>query len=206
MKGLFVSFEGIDGCGKTLMLRIVADKLKETGYDVLCTREPGGSELGRQIRRILLESPLGAVDERTETLLYAADRALHVAQVIKPALDAGKIVLSDRYVDSSFAYQGSGRRVDEADVRIINEFATYGLMPDITFLLDLPAEAALSRLGGEKDRLEQEDVSFFARTAAAFRNLAAAEPERFVMVNATQPIEQEWRQIMDVLVKRLERR
>ena len=106
---MFISFEGVDGCGKSLMQKLCAKKLKALGYDVVTTREPGGSDIGKQIRKIILDSPYDSIDDRTETLLYAADRSLHVAKVIKPALEANSIVLCDRYVDSSYAYQGSGR-------------------------------------------------------------------------------------------------
>ena len=121
MKGLFVTFEGIDGSGKTLMLKLAAEKLRERGFEVLCTMEPGGSTLGRKLRQIILDSPYGSVDSRSEMLLYAADRALHVSKVILPALEAGQIVLCDRYIDSSYAYQGGGRSIETEDIRRLND-------------------------------------------------------------------------------------
>lgn len=199
VKGLFIAFEGIDGSGKSLMLAKAADYLRERGRDVVCTREPGGTPLGLSLRRILLDSPPGAVGERAEALLYAADRALHVEQVIRPALAAGQVVLSDRYVDSSLAYQGGGRGLTRQAIRELNCFAMGDLWPDLTLLLDLPAELALSRLRGEKDRLEQEDIEFFRRVGEAFRALAQAEPERFVLVDASLPPERVFELIVQAI-------
>ena len=206
MKGLFVTFEGIDGSGKSLMLKLAAQQLHGCGYDVLCTREPGGSDLGRKLRHIILDSPYGSVDPRGEALLYAADRAIHVAKVILPALEARQVVLCDRYVDSSYAYQGSGRSIGLSDVRLLNDFATYGLQPDVTFLLDLPAELALSRLHGPKDRIEQEDLTFFEEIAAAYRRLAAAEPARFRVIDASRTVDEESAEINEYLLQLLKAR
>ena len=206
MKGYFITFEGIDGCGKSLMQQKSAAALAEKGYDVLCTREPGGSETGRRIRQILLDSPLGAVDERSETLLYAADRSLHVSQVILPAIEGGKIVLCDRYVDSSYAYQGSGRQVSLDTLREINRFASFGLLPDLTLLLDLPATTALARLRGKKDRLEQEATDFFDRVAAAYRSLAQEEPDRFVVIDASKPMKIVTQTVLEAILGRITER
>ena len=206
MSGLFVTFEGVDGSGKSLMLKLAAQKLRSLGYDVLCTMEPGGSPLGQKLRSIILDSPYGSVDPRSEALLYAADRALHVANVIKPALAEGRVVLCDRYEDSSYAYQGGGRNVELEDIRRLNDFATYGVRPDATFLLDLPAETALGRLHGPKDRIEQEDISFFEDIAAAYRRLAAAEPNRFYVIDATCSIKEESDRINDILLRLLKAR
>ena len=206
MKGLFVTFEGIDGSGKSLMLKMAAEKLRECGYDVLCTMEPGGSQLGRKLRQIILDSPYGSVDPRGELLLYAADRALHVSKVILPALDAGQTVLCDRYIDSSYAYQGGGRSIEIEDIRRLNDFATYGLMPDATFLLDLPATDALARLHGPKDRIEQEDISFFESIASAYRKLSESDNERFHVIDATRGIDEESAQINEILLQMLKAR
>lgn len=206
MSGLFVTFEGVDGSGKSLMLKLAAQKLRGLGYDVLCTMEPGGSPLGQKLRSIILDSPYGSVDPRSEALLYAADRALHVANVIKPALAEGRVVLCDRYEDSSYAYQGGGRNVELEDIRRLNDFATYGLRPDATFLLDLPAETALGRLHGPKDRIEQEDISFFEDIAASYRRLAAAEPNRFYVIDATCSIKEESGRINEILLRLLKAR
>ena len=206
MSGLFVTFEGVDGSGKSLMLKLAAQKLRSLGYDVLCTMEPGGSPLGQKLRSIILDSPYGSVDPRSEALLYAADRALHVANVIKPALAEGRVVLCDRYEDSSYAYQGGGRNVELEDIRRLNDFATYSVRPDATFLLDLPAETALGRLHGPKDRIEQEDISFFEDIAAAYRRLAAAEPNRFYVIDATCSIKEESDRINEILLRLLKAR
>ncbi len=206
MSGLFVTFEGVDGSGKSLMLKLAAQKLRGLGYDVLCTMEPGGSPLGQKLRSIILDSPYGSVDPRSEALLYAADRALHVANVIKPALAEGRVVLCDRYEDSSYAYQGGGRNVELEDIRRLNDFATYSVRPDATFLLDLPAETALGRLHGPKDRIEQEDISFFEDIAAAYRRLAAAEPNRFYVIDATCSIKEESGRINEILLRLLKAR
>ena len=206
MNGLFITFEGVDGSGKSLMLKLAAQKLRACGYDVLCTMEPGGSPLGRQLRQIILDSPYGTVDPRGELLLYAADRALHVSKVIQPALAAGRIVLCDRYIDSSYAYQGGGRSIETEDIRRLNDFAAYGLLPDVTFLLDLPAAEALSRLHGPKDRIEQEDLSFFENIAAAYRRLAESEKERFHVIDATRSIDVESAVINNIIMQKLKAR
>ena len=206
MNGLFITFEGVDGSGKSLMLKLAAQKLRACGYDVLCTMEPGGSPLGRQLRQIILDSPYGSVDPRGELLLYAADRALHVSKVIQPALAAGRIVLCDRYIDSSYAYQGGGRSIETEDIRRLNDFAAYGLLPDVTFLLDLPAAEALSRLHGPKDRIEQEDLSFFENIAAAYRRLAESEKERFHVIDATRSIDEESAEINNIIMQKLKAR
>lgn len=203
---MFVTFEGVDGSGKSLMLKLAAQKLRSCGYDVLCTYEPGGSPLGRKLRRIILDSPYGSVDKRGEALLYAADRAIHVAKIIQPALEEGKIVLCDRYVDSSYAYQGGGRNIGLEDIRRLNDFATSGLQPEVTFLLDLPARDAMNRLHGPKDRMEQEDISFFEDIAAAYRRLAEADPDRYRVIDATRTIEEESAEINDILLQLLKGR
>lgn len=203
MINLFITFEGIDGSGKSLMIKLTAEKLCERGFDVLTTREPGGSNMGQSIRKMILDSPPGQMDKRTETLLFAADRSLHVSTVIKPALANNQIVISDRYIDSSFAYQGSGRELSSEDIRSINLFAIDGLLPDLTFLLDLPVEHAFARIRRKRDRMEQEDMDFFRRTAAAYRELASAEPQRFVVIDATQNIESELNDIIRHLDRHL---
>lgn len=199
MSGLFISFEGIDGCGKSTLRDSIADALRQSGKAVLCTHEPGGSRLGQQLRDLLLHSDKQEIDKYTETLLYAADRSLHVSQVILPALAEGMTVLCDRYVDSSYAYQGSGRQLPRAEIEAINRFASHGLLPDLTILLDLPAEQALARLPHKKDRIEQEDLSFFDRVAAEYRQLAMADPARFLVIDATQSIAAVFQQAMDYL-------
>lgn len=186
--GLFVTFEGGDGVGKTTQVITLCERLERQGFRVLRTREPGGTALGVSIRELILHS--GDVSARAEALLYAADRAHHVASLVRPALAAGVIVVQDRYVDSSVAYQGSGRDLGADDVRNLSMWATDSLVPDITILLDAPAAVASARVAFEKgapDRLEAEGLHFHERVRDAFRALAAAEPQRWRVIDATMP-------------------
>lgn len=181
---MFITFEGIDGVGKSTQLDLLETWLQEQGKEVLRTLEPGGTELGQEIRHLLLHRK-GDVAPRSEALLYAADRAHHVATKIRPALAAGKVVLSDRYFDSSVAYQGAARELDVNQVREISLWAVDNLLPDLTILLDLTAEQAMSRrnkTGVEPDRLEQEKVDFFERAREQYLELAK-EP-RFLIIDA----------------------
>lgn len=189
---MFISFEGIDGVGKSTQIRMAEAYLREQGRDVVTTFEPGGTELGHEIRGLLLHRK-GDVAPRSEALLYAADRAHHVATKVRPALAEGKVVISDRYLDSSVAYQGAGRKLSATEVRGISMWAVDGLLPDVTFLLDLDASVARARrdqTGQEPDRLEREKLDFFEAVRAEFLKLAGDEPERFVVVDANQtPVE-----------------
>ena len=203
MAGMFITLEGIDGSGKTTLLQLMTDHLQALGHTVLPTREPGGSMAGARLRALLLESVFGTVDDRAEALLYAADRAFHGAEVIRPALQRGEIVISDRYIDSGLAYQGGGRGLSLEMLLQINSFAVNGLMPDITFWLDLPVETALARLCGERDRLEQENIDFFRRTAAVYQQLAMTQPQRFLRIDAVQAPQMVLMEIMRVLGPRL---
>jgi dTMP kinase len=189
---VFISFEGIDGVGKSTQIRLAEDYLRSLGKDVLCTLEPGGTELGQEIRNLLLHRK-GDVAPRSEALLYAADRAHHVATKVRPALAEGKVVITDRYLDSSVAYQGAGRKLAADEIRNISLWAVDGLLPDLTVLVDLdPAIAAERRkgTGQEADRLEREKIDFFRAVRDEFLKLAEAEPERFLVVDATQTPEQ----------------
>lgn len=188
--GLFISFEGGDGVGKTTQIRRLSELLTEAGVEHICTREPGGTELGAEIRRLLLHG--GHVAPRAEALLYAADRAHHIATRVRPALQRGAVVLADRYLDSSVAYQGAARCLGPAEVRELSLWATEGLLPDLTILLDADPGLAERRATdrGAKDRLEQEGHAFRVALREQFRTLADAEPERFVVVAADQPVEQ----------------
>lgn len=199
MSGLFISFEGIDGVGKSTQIDLLEKHLGELGRKTLRTLEPGGTELGVEIRHLLLHRK-GEVAPRAEALLYAADRAHHVATKVRPALEAGTDVLIDRYLDSSVAYQGAGRDLDSTEVRNLSLFAVQGLLPDLTILLDLDAQASLARrakTGQEPDRLEREKVEFFEAVRQGYLALAAAEPERFFVVDANQTIEQMAAEIRD---------
>lgn len=197
MSGLFITFEGIDGVGKSTQANLVQSYLESLGHEVVRTLEPGGTELGQEIRQLLLHRK-GHVAPRSEALLYAADRAHHVATLIRPALAAGRVVISDRYLDSSVAYQGAGRALSIAEVRHINLWAVENLLPHLTVLLDLDASTARSRrdsTGTEPDRLEREKLEFFEATRAAYLELAKNEPDRFLVIDASQTVEQMQAQI-----------
>jgi dTMP kinase len=197
MSALFITFEGIDGVGKSTQANLLEEYLRSLGHDIVRTLEPGGTELGVEIRQMLLHRK-GEVSPRAEALLYAADRAHHVETKVKPALAAGKIVMSDRYLDSSVAYQGAGRELSMEDVRGISIWATGGLLPNLTILLDLDAASARARrntTGQEPDRLEREKIEFFEATRQAFLQLASNEPDRFLVIDASQTVEQMQAQI-----------
>ena len=188
---MFISFEGIDGVGKSTQADLLEAHLVGLSREVVRTLEPGGSELGRDIRKLLLHS--GHVDARAEALLYAADRAHHVATVIRPALAEGKVVITDRYLDSSVAYQGAGRILGATEVRDLSMWAIQGLLPVLTVLLDLDAAGAVARrakTGSAPDRLEREKLEFFESVRASYLELAAAEPERFLVVDARLSVEE----------------
>jgi dTMP kinase len=186
--GLFVSFEGGDGSGKTTQLRLLAEWLADRGLPVVTTREPGGTPLGNQLRNVVMHGE--HVSPRAEALLYAADRAHHVATVVRPALAGGAVVLTDRYLDSSVAYQGAGRALGTAEVERINLWATEGLLPDLTVLLDLDPAAGLARLTGVPDRLERAGQEFHTRTRQAFLERAAADPQRWLVVDGSEGVKQ----------------
>ncbi len=193
---MFITFEGIDGVGKSTQLDMLERYLVDLGKKVLRTLEPGGTELGQEIRHLLLHRK-GDVSARSEALLYAADRAHHVATKIKPALEAGMVVLSDRYFDSSVAYQGAARELNVDEVRNISLWAIDNLLPDLTVLLDLPADEAMKRRGNkgtEPDRLEREQVEFFERARNEY--LKMAKEDRFLVVDASDSPEQIHQQVI----------
>lgn len=185
---LFITFEGGDGSGKSTQIELVAKALRADGHEVVLGREPGGTPVGREIRRVLLHGE--HLSGRTEALLFAADRSHHVDTHILPALKRGAIVLSDRYYDSSIAYQGAARSLGTEEVARLNAWATGGLVPDRTFYLDVSAEAGLERMRGEHDRLESEGVDFQRRVREQYRALIAAEPDRFVVIDGERPAEE----------------
>lgn len=194
--GRFIVFEGGDGAGKSTQAALLATALRKNGHNVLHTREPGGTPIGEKLRSLVLDHGQGTVDPRTEALMYAAARAAHVEQVIRPALAAGTVVVCDRYVDSSLAYQGVGRELGEDAVRSINDFATGGLQPDLTVLLDVaPAAGRSRRTAGTdgrpraEDRLESEPDEFHSRIRDAFAHFAAREPNRYLVLDAATGIE-----------------
>ncbi|QHO90334.1 dTMP kinase [Actinomyces sp. 432] len=188
--GLFVSFEGGDGVGKTTQIELLSEALGKSGIAHRRTREPGGTELGAQIRRLLLHG--GEVSPRAEALLYAADRAHHVDSVVRPALARGEVVLTDRYLDSSIAYQGAARALGPQEVRDLSLWAVEGLLPDLTILLDAEPFVGAARAGarGPSDRLEQEPVAFHSALREQFLVLARQEPERIKVVDADRPVEE----------------
>lgn len=192
MSGLFISFEGIDGVGKSTQADLLEAWLTEQNKEVIRTLEPGGTDVGVEIRKILLHHK-GDLAPRAEAALFAADRAHHVASKIRPALEQGKIVITDRYFDSSVAYQGAGRDLSRTEVRDLSLWAVGGLLPDLTVLLDLPADEARARRnssGTEPDRLEKEKTEFFETVRSAYLDLAEAEPERFLVVDASVTVDQ----------------
>lgn len=188
--GLWITFEGGDGSGKTTQAALLEEWLHASGRTVVRTREPGGTEVGNLIRDIVLHHR-GDIAPRAEALLYAADRAHHVTTLVQPALSRGEVVIQDRYLDSSVAYQGAGRVLDAAEVRDLSLWATGGALPDVTVLLDITPDAARARLDADDkpfDRLEAEKAEFHTRVRDAYLGLAAAEPERFLVLDATRPV------------------
>jgi dTMP kinase len=188
--GLFLTFEGGDGSGKSTQSALLAEWLQQQGQTVILTREPGGTELGDEIREMVLHRR-GHIVPRAEALLYAADRAHHIATKVRPALERGDIVLQDRYLDSSVAYQGAGRILVPDEIRRLSLWAAEDLLPDLTILLDLDESIGRDRLKARTkyDRLEDEEQDFHARVRAAYLELASAEPQRFLVLNATDSVE-----------------
>lgn len=185
---VFIAFEGGDGAGKSTQVAALARWLRARGREVVVTREPGGTELGVRIRELLLHG--GEVAPRAEALLFAADRAQHVAAVVRPASERGAVVLTDRYVDSSIAYQGAGRDLRAAEVARLSAWATGGLVPDLTVLLDVTPETGRARRHDRaEDRMETEAAEFHARVRAGFLGLAQAEPSRYLVLDAAEPPE-----------------
>lgn len=186
-KGCFITFEGADGCGKTTQLELCAEYLKESGYDVVVTREPGALELGKEIRKILLHYE-GDVSPNAEMFLFLADRANHIDMLIKPAIEAGKIVLCDRHTDSTISYQGYGRGNDIEQIKKLNAIATAGIQPDLTLVYDVDTEVAQSRVGEEKDRMEASGIEFHKRVRNGYLELAKVNPERIKLIDANSSI------------------
>ncbi|QXJ23450.1 dTMP kinase [Actinomadura graeca] len=186
-RGVFIAFEGGEGAGKTTQARLAAIWLRDHGYDVITTQEPGATKIGMRLRAMLLDRDTTGLSDRAETLLYAADRADHVANVVRPAMERGGIVVSDRYIDSSLAYQGFGREQPVEDIARVNAWATGGLVPDLTVLLEIPPHAGLRRLSAPADRMESEPREFHERVHAGFRALAEADPGRYLVLDASRP-------------------
>ncbi len=203
--GRFITFEGIEGCGKSTHVELLAEALRQRRFRLLLTREPGGTEAGARLRDILLE-PGVSLPPMAELLIYLADRVCHLQQVIIPALDTGQIVLCDRFADSTVAYQGFGRQLDLNLVKRWDEQSRAGLKPDLTILLDCPVEVGLRRINRrpQRDRFEREEHGFHKRVRDGFLQLAAAEPERIKLVDATLPIDSVHRTILSIVSERLQ--
>lgn len=182
---MFIAFEGGEGAGKSTQEALLADHLTAHGYEVVRTREPGGTPAGEAIRAVVLSPDYEGLDDRAEALLFAASRGEHVARVIRPALERGAIVVCDRYIDSSVAYQGAGRNLGMDAVRELSLWATNALLPDLTIVLDIDPEIGLSRLNS-RDRLEGQPLDYHRRVRQAFLDLAGTEPARYVVIDATQ--------------------
>jgi len=210
MAGAFITFEGIDGCGKSTQLRLLASELRVRGLEVVTTREPGGTTLGQRLRAALLDVQ-EQVDPLAELLVFAADRAHHVRTLLLPALETSQIVLSDRYADATVAYQGGGRGFEPGLIQEIVQLATGGLMPDLTLLFDLSvAESAVRtrrRVASKNtDRLDSEDVEFHTRVRNAYLEIAKAEPERFRVIDARGAVPETHQMVMDIVMQFLQER
>lgn len=197
-KGLFITFEGGDGCGKTTQIKLLDEYLRNKGYKTLLTREPGAKGLGIKLREILLNYD-GEVSPTCESFLFLADRAQHIDCIIKPALKEGTIVLCDRHIDSTVAYQGYGRGLDIEQIRHLNNIATNGIKPDITIVLDVDVKTSQNRVGTEKDRMESAGVEFFERVRNGFLEIAKQEPERVKVVDSTQTITEIHKEILELI-------
>lgn len=191
-RGVFITLEGGDGSGKSTQAALLEGWLNDRGRTIVRTREPGGTDVGLEVRELVLHHR-GEIAPRAEALLYAADRAHHIATLVGPALERGDIVIQDRYIDSSIAYQGVGRLLDPEGIRSLSLWATGGLLPDLTILLDLDETVARGRLDSSRsryDRLEAEKAEFHARVRAAYLEIAAGDPERFLVLDASKPIDE----------------
>lgn len=188
MRGKFITFEGIEGSGKSTQIKLLASYLEEHGIAHILTREPGGTPIAETIRRILLDPACKEMLPETELLLYCASRAQHTGELIIPALEAGKMVISDRYFDSSYAYQGAARKLDLSIIDTLTDFATYHTNPDLTILLDLPVEEGMKRIKSrDLDRLEQEELSFHYKVREQFLFIAKKAASRYLVIDASQP-------------------
>lgn len=187
-KGLFITFEGVDGCGKTTQINLLRDYFEKQGRTVILTREPGAKGLGEKIREILLNYD-GDVSSKCESFLFLADRAQHIDTIIKPAVERGEIVLCDRHTDSTVAYQGYGRGLDITQIKMLNDLATGGMKPDITFVFDIDIETSMSRVGKQKDRMESAGIEFFKKVREGYLNISKEEPQRVKVLNGSDKIE-----------------
>ena len=199
-KGLFITFEGADGCGKTTQMKLLAEYLKNNGADVVLTREPGAKGLGEKVREILLNYE-GLVSDRCESFLFLADRAQNIDIIVNPAIEEGKIVLCDRHIDSTVAYQGFGRGLDIERINMLNNIATNSKKPDLTFVFDIDVETSMKRVGKEKDRMESAGIDFHNRVRKGYLELAKQEPQRIKVIDATKSIEEIHKNVVEILKK-----
>ncbi|RHB47003.1 dTMP kinase [Exiguobacterium sp. AM39-5BH] len=208
MKGMFITVEGPDGSGKTTQLQLLVRSLTEIGYEVVVTREPGGTKVGNSIREVLLSPEHDEMTPRVEMMLYAASRAQNIDQVIRPALKRGAIVVCDRFVDASIAYQGYGLQYDLNQILSLNEWATAGIKPDLTFLFDLTPDQASRRMKerGQLDRIESRDESFHQRVYDGFKKILEHHPDRMVRIDANATIEMIQDEVLDITLERLNER
>ena len=197
-KGLFITLEGADGCGKTTQLNLLKEYLTSKGYEIVVTREPGGKGLGEKLREILLNYD-GEVSDRCEAFLYLADRAQNIDTIIKPAINSGKIVLCDRHTDSSVAYQGYGREQNIDNINMLNELAVNGVHSDLTIVFDIDTETSMERVGAEKDRLESAGIEFHKRVRNGYLEIAKKNPQRIKVVDASQTIEDVQRDVIKIV-------
>ncbi|HQU94012.1 MAG TPA: dTMP kinase [Pyrinomonadaceae bacterium] len=209
MAGKFITFEGIDGSGKSTQLRMLAEYLRQKGTDIVSTQEPGGTPLGKRLRAAFLETE-EVVAPISELLLFAADRAQHVELLIKPSLEQGRVVISDRYADATFAYQGAGRGFDETVVNEVIQLATGGLKPHLTLFFDIAVDTAFRRMNEHKgdervqNRMDRETTEFYDRVRKAYLGVADREPERFMVIDANGSIDEVHRQVLDIVDRFLE--
>jgi dTMP kinase len=207
MKGILISFEGIEGTGKTIQSKLLCEYLSKKGYEVILTEEPGGTHIGLKIRDLLLSLETKGMMPLTELLLYNASRAQHIKEVILPALNRGAVVITDRFSDSTIVYQGHGRRIDLKLIHFIESIVTEGLRPDITLLLDLDVETGLKRNRGinKSDRLELEDIEFHKRVREGYLEIAGKQPERIKLIDASGSIEEVHNKIVSVVTDMITR-
>lgn len=196
-RGLFITFEGADGCGKSTQLNMLADYLTKKGFEVVVTREPGAKGLGEKIREILLNYD-DIVSDRCESFLFLADRAQHIDMIVNPAVEAGKIVLCDRHTDSTVAYQGYGRQLPLDRIKMLNEIAVNGRHPDLTFVFDIDVETSMKRVGDDKDRMESAGKEFHNRVRYGYLEIAKQEPKRVKVLDATKTIDEISKLVIDL--------
>ncbi len=200
MQGLFITFEGPDGCGKTTQMKLLAEYFEKKGKEVVLTREPGGKGLGEKVREILLNYD-GKVSDRCESFLFLADRAQNIDIIVNPAVKEGKIVLCDRHIDSTVAYQGYGRGLNIDRINMLNNLATNGKKPDLTLVFDVDVETSMKRVGKEKDRMESAGIDFHNRVRKGYLELAKQEPKRIKVLDATKSIEEIHKDVINILAE-----